>query len=155
MTKLYPAPELQILKWLNSEENISLEKLKDKVVMICAFQMLCPGCVEVGLPQAKKVYEIFSESDVAVLGLHTVFEHHAAMREESLKAFLYEYRIKFPVGIDTPSDIDNIPLTMREYALQGTPTTMLIDKKGMLRKKQFGHTPDILLGAEIMALLRE
>ncbi len=157
MTKAseYKARELQVSKWLNSTEPVLLEHLRGKVVVICCFQMLCPGCVEKGLPQTKQVFETFSADEVAVLGLHTVFEHHEAMKEESLKAFLHEYRITFPIGIDMPSEDSPVPRTMMDYGLQGTPTTILIDRNGILRKKQFGHTPDLILGAEIMALIRE
>jgi len=155
MTATKIAPELSIEKWLNTESSISLAGLRGKVVMISAFQMLCPGCVEIGLPQAKKVRDTFSAEDIVVLGLHTVFEHHDAMQEASLKAFLYEYRIHFPVGIDKPSKQGALPETMKQYAMQGTPTTLLIDHSGQLRKQYFGHIPDIALGAELMSLMKE
>ena len=86
------APELQITEWINNEGSITLQGLRGKVVVLEAFQMLCPGCVAHGLPQAQRIYETFSSDDVAVLGLHTVFEHHAAMTPVSLKAFAYEYK---------------------------------------------------------------
>lgn len=149
------APELIVSKWLNSDEQITIESLRGKVVMVVAFQMLCPSCVEVSIPQAKKVSATFSPNDVVVIGLHTVFEHHEAMQENSLKAFLHEYRVNFPVAIDKPSERITIPETMNLYNMQGTPTTLLIDRQGRLRKHQFGHTPDLLLGAEIMALVLE
>jgi hypothetical protein len=99
---------------------------------------------------------LFPASEVAVIGLHTVFEHHAAMGPEALKAFLHEYKVYFPVGIDRPSDRgDAIPSTMRRYGMQGTPTLLLIDRDGRLRRQTFGHVPDLQLGAEIMALMRE
>lgn len=69
-------PELIVSKWLNTNQNLSLEQLKGKVVAIHAFQMLCPGCVLHGIPQAQRLYETFSQEFVQVLGLHTVFEHH-------------------------------------------------------------------------------
>lgn len=155
MSKLIKAPEFQVEKWLNTDFDISLDSLQGKVVMICVFQMLCPGCVQLGLPQSQKVHEAFSQSGVVVLGLHSVFEHHEAMKEESLSAFLYEYRLSFPVGIDIRLNSDTIPQTMKSYVLQGTPTTLLIDRQGWLRKKQFGHIPDLLLGAELMSLINE
>ncbi len=76
------APELIVEKWLNTEKALTLASLKGKVVAIHAFQMLCPGCVLHGVPQAQKLFEMFSEEHVAVLGLHTVFEHHEAMQEK-------------------------------------------------------------------------
>ena len=73
-----------------------------------------------------------------------------------LEAFLHEYRIKFPVGVDRPSgDPDGIPVTMRRYAMRGTPTTILIDAAGRLRRQVFGNHEDLVLGAEIATLLLE
>jgi hypothetical protein len=110
--------------------------------------------VSQGLPQAQRVAETFRPEDVQVIGLHTVFEHHEAMGPKSLEAFLHEYKITFPVGIDAP-DGAGIPHTMCAYAMQGTPTTLLIDREGRLRRHAFGHLPDLQLGAELMALLAE
>ena len=149
------APELEVSQWFNSKQEITLAHCLGKVVLIEAFQMLCPGCVEHGLPQAQKAHQLFSADDLVVLGLHSVFEHHAAMGPESLKAFLHEYRITFPVGIDDPATNGPIPKTMARYQLQGTPTLMLIDRQGRLRRQKFGMMSDLQLGAEIMALIRE
>ncbi|WP_417431776.1 redoxin domain-containing protein [Kiloniella sp.] len=152
---LRKAPELEISQWMNSKSDITLKTCLGKVVLIEAFQMLCPGCVEHGLPQAQKAYQLFSSDDLVVLGIHTVFEHHAAMGPESLKAFLHEYRITFPVGIDEASTSGPIPKTMARYHLQGTPSLMLIDRQGRLRRQKFGAMSDLQLGAEIMALIQE
>ncbi len=92
--------------------------------------------------------------DVAVVGLHTVFEHHDAMTPLALRAFLSEYRITFPVGIDR-HDGDPIPMTMHRYGLQGTPSTLLIDRLGRLRLSAFGAIDDIQLGAHLGRLLYE
>src|SRR3546814_1590645 len=64
--------------------------------------MLCPGCVAHGIPQAKAIHAAFPPDKVRVIGLHTVFEHHAAMGPVSLEAFVHEYRLSFPIAIDTP-----------------------------------------------------
>ncbi|MAW81460.1 MAG: alkyl hydroperoxide reductase [Parvularcula sp.] len=154
--KLRPARPLQTIDWFNAPSPITLESLRGKVVLVEAFQMLCPGCVSHSLPQAMRARALFSEEDVAVIGLHSVFEHHGAQgTKEALEAFLHEYRISFPVGIDAPSDRGGPPKTMSAYQMQGTPTTILIDRDGNLRKQKFGRDEDMLLGAEIMSLLRE
>mgnify|MGYP005608620821 FL=1 len=151
-----PAPDWQTTTWLNSPEPLDLTRLRGRVVFLHAFQMLCPGCVSHGIPQAQRVAEIFQAAPLTVVGLHTVFEHHAAMQLESLRAFVHEYRIRFPVGVDAPgTDGDPMPRTMRAYAMQGTPTAVLIDARGRLRKQMFGVHDDLLLGAEIGALLLE
>ena len=154
--KLETAPELQTADWLNSDSPVTLDALHGKVVLIEAFQMLCPGCVSHALPQAMRVRQTFSPDDVAVIGLHTVFEHHGAQgTREALAAFLHEYKIAFPVGIDAPSSGGGPPQTMTRYAMRGTPTMILIDREGRLRKQKFGGEEDLVLGAEIMSLLCE
>lgn len=148
-------PEWEISKWFNTATPISIASLRGRVVMIEAFQMLCPGCVAHGLPQAKRAAGIFAEKDVAVIGLHSVFEHHDAQGPVSLKAFLHEYQINFPVGVDQHDDDSTTPLTMSSFELRGTPSLLLIDRSGYLRHHRFGQVDDIELGAFIMELVKE
>lgn len=150
-----PAPELQISDWLNTESPITLHGLLGKVVVIEAFQMLCPGCVLYGLPQAKEIAQTFANEEVAVLGLHSVFEHHDAMQKVSLNAFLHEFDIRFPIAIDAISnqDSDPIPLTMRAYALRGTPSLIVIDQQGKIRINHLGKVSDMEITAVISKLL--
>lgn len=156
MTSAPMAPEWITTDWLNTPEPLSLEKLRGRVLMVHAFQMLCPGCVSKALPQAQRVAELFAGAPLSVIGLHTVFEHHEAMRRPSLEAFLYEYRVRFPVGIDAADPSGGpIPQTMQAYAMRGTPSTLLIDAKGRLRAQHFGVHDDLLLGAELQTLILE
>lgn len=150
------APEWTIAEWLNTEGPLSLEGLRGQVVYVSAFQILCRGCVERGIPQAKRVAELFAGTGLAVIGLHTVFEHHEQMGIEALREFLGRHRVTFPVGVDAPAeDGGMIPQTMAAYGMQGTPTTLLIDARGRLRRQVFGDHPDLILGAELQALLAE
>lgn len=151
----WPAPPLKASQWFNTKEPLALEGLLGRVVVIEAFQMLCPGCVSNGLPQAMRVAETFRSDEVQVIGLHTVFEHQQAQAPVSLAAFLHEYRIHFPVAVDTPRGEHLVPETMKAYGMEGTPTMVLVDRKGRRRAQHFGTVPDLLLGAEIMSLLRE
>lgn len=149
------APELDVTEWLNGPAQ-SLADLRGKVVMIEAFQMLCPGCVSHGIPLAQRVAQTFSRDDVAVLGLHTVFEHHDVMGRDALAVFLSEYKVTFPVGIDRPSSGgDPIPSTMGTYGMQGTPTTLLVDRHGYLRFHRFGRVDELVFGAVLGQLINE
>jgi hypothetical protein len=147
------APALRISQWLNTDGPITLAGLRGRVVVLHAFQMLCPGCVSHGLPQAQAVRSSFSEDDVSVLGIHTVFEHHAVMGPDALGVFLHEWRISFPVGIDQPDPDSGIPLTMQAYAMRGTPSLVLIDRDGDVRLQHFGQIDDLRLGALIGELV--
>lgn len=148
------APPLEVSEWFNADGPISLVDLHGQVVAIEAFQMLCPGCVSHGLPQAKRIADAFG-NEVKVLGLHTVFEHHDAMLPVSLAAFLYEYRIGFPVGVDAHHKPGGMPITMSRYELRGTPSLILIDRAGRIRLNAFGHADDMVIGAALARLIDE
>lgn len=150
-----PAPEWQVQCWFNTQQAPSVASLRGKVIVLEAFQMLCPGCVSEGLPQAQRVRATFSPEQVAVIGLHTVFEHHQAMTPVALEAFLHEYRIGFPVAVDLPDPPGAVPCTMRDYGMRGTPTLVLIDAAGFIRQQHFGKVGDLALGAEIAMLIAE
>lgn len=152
-----PAPPWTTREWFNTASALQLAGLRGKVVVLHAFQMLCPACVHHGLPQAQRIHATFARQDVAVIGLHTVFEHHAAMTPVSLRAFLHENRVAFPVGVDAPcaDPNDAIPTTMRAYRMQGTPSLLLIDRNGYLRHHAFGAEDDLVLGAAIATLIDE
>jgi peroxiredoxin len=149
------APEWSVSQWFNVAAPITLRELRGRVVLLHAFQMLCPGCVAHGTPQAQRAHEIFARTDLTVVGLHTVFEHHAAMTPVSLAAFIHEYRLTFPIGVDEAADDGPLPLTMRRYEMRGTPTTILIGRDGALRHHGFGQEDDLALGALIGTLLAE
>jgi peroxiredoxin len=154
-TTLGIAPPLDVSEWLNTPVPISLAAVRGRVVVLHAFQMLCPGCVSHGLPQTLRIREAFDPDDVAVLGLHTVFEHHAVMTPAALRVFAHEYRLAFPIGIDRPSPSGAVPCTMAAYGLRGTPSLLLIDRQGHLRLNHFGALDDLRVGALIAQLLAE
>lgn len=150
-----PALEWQTSTWFNTEQPPTLKSLRGRVVMLHAFQMLCPGCAVHALPQAQRVHEFFDSRDLAVVGLHTVFEHHEVMGPAALAAFLHEYRYTFPVGVDQARPGMPEPHTMAAYGMRGTPSLLLIDRAGKLRHHSFGRMDDLALGAHIMALVTE
>ena len=149
------APAWQVSQWFNAKTPLDLAGLRGRVVALHAFQMLCPGCVLHGVPQAERIHQQFAGEGVAVVGLHTVFEHHEAMQPVSLQAFLHEFRVTHPVAVDAPVPGQRIPATMQAYGMQGTPTLVLIDRAGRIRRQHFGRQDDLAVGAEVMRLLCE
>jgi peroxiredoxin len=146
------APAWTTTTWLNSDP-LTLEDLRGRVVVLEAFQMLCPGCVSAALPQASRLTKVFGD-EIAVVGLHSVFEHHEAMTETALRAFVHEYGLQFPIGIDAHNAF-NEPVTFVEYEMRGTPTTVLIDPSGRLRAHHLGAVDDMALARAITQLAME
>ncbi|AJC79768.1 thioredoxin-like protein [Rhizobium etli bv. phaseoli str. IE4803] len=147
------APELAVSEWFNTPEAITLASLRGRPVFLHAFQALCPGCVSEAVPQLHKLEHVFGSTDLAIVGIHTVFEHHAAMSPVTLKAFIHEYRIKSPVGVDLADDVSDIPVTMRRFGLRGTPSSVLIGRDGAIIHQTFGVEADMVLGARIAMAL--
>jgi hypothetical protein len=131
------APELAVNCWFNTDRPLNLAGLRGRVVALIAFQALCPQSVAVAIPQAKRIHETFEPNDA------------------TLKAFIQEYRLKFPIALDSANTAGPIPQTMDRYNMRGTPSLVLIDRQGLIRKHAFGPAEDLRIGAEIGALAAE
>jgi len=154
--KVYPAaPSWEISQWFNTPESLTLEMLRGKIIALHTFQMLCPGCVAHGLPKAIAMHRLFANQGVVVIGLHTVFEHHQAMTPLALEAFIHEYGLTFPIGVDRPAADSPVPCTMQAYGFRGTPSLVLIDGAGQIRLHAFGQIDDLQLGVQLGRLLAE
>src|SRR5688500_14496647 len=94
------APELQTSGWLNRPQPITLTAVRGKVFVLHTFQIFCPGCRQAGIPQAERIFQELGSSKVGVIGMQTVFEHHEVMGRYVLEVFAYQYRLRFPIGID-------------------------------------------------------
>ena len=74
------APELQVAQWFNTDAPVTLTGLRGKVVLVYAFQMLCPGCVTHTIPQAIRLDALAEPDDLgtsAAAPLDTAVEEQA------------------------------------------------------------------------------
>lgn len=145
--------DIEASDWLNIDPPLDPAALKGRVVVVTVFQMLCPGCVQHSLPQARTLYSTFNRDDLMVIGLHSVFEHHHVMTPDALRVFVSEYRLPFPIAIDRPVKGSPLPATMKKWGLNGTPTLMVFGRDGKLALHHFGHLDDLRLGVLIGELL--
>jgi len=67
------APELMVQTWFNTDRPLRLSDLRGRVVVLAAFQVMCPKSIAGGVPQAQRIYQTFQPADVAVIGLHATF----------------------------------------------------------------------------------
>ena len=135
-------------RWFNAPAGFALDRLRGRIVLLHTFQLLCPGCVLHAIPQIARI-EALGLPALAVVGLHTVFEHHDAMGPTVLAAFLHEYRIRHPVAVDAPGDGSPVPRTMAALGLRGTPSLLLLDRRGVEQRRWFGAVDDLDLGLAI------
>jgi hypothetical protein len=130
---------IHALEWLNTDRALSMQDFAERCWRSRCSRCCAPAASATGLPQAARIASTFSPDKVAVIGLHSVFEHHAPMTPVALRAFLHEYRIRFPVAVDLPGDPGPLPRTMAEWQLEGTPTLVLFDRQGQMRARHFGQ----------------
>ncbi len=148
MTTPDPIPlTLDVSRWFHAPAGFSLADLRGRPVLLHTFQLLCPGCVQHAIPQIRRIEALGDE--VAVVGLHTVFEHHDAMTPTVLEAFLHENHLHHPVGVDASVPGQRIPSTMARLRLQGTPSLLLLDREGRERRRWFGAVSDLEIGWEL------
>lgn len=148
------APEIAASGWLNTAEPLSLERLKGRVVALYAFQARCQGCLLEALPQAKALWRDYPRTDLQVIGLHCPFESASRLDRESLASMLAENGIEFPVAMDADGAQWQTE-TFARYAMQGTPTLVLIGRNGKRRLQKFGHASDELVRQALHELIRE
>jgi len=107
---------------------LTLSSLRGRVVVLAAFQVLCPNSIASGVPQARRIHETFAPSDGR--GDRHAYDLRAprCLQPGVLKAFIQEYRLKFPIALDQPNPAGPIPHTMERYKMRGTPSLVLIDR---------------------------
>jgi hypothetical protein len=102
------------------------------------------AAVRHGRLPAEKLHRLLkSHPDVVVIGLHSVFEHHAAMTDVALEAFIHEYHLTLPISIGEPGKGSAQPVTMARFGMRGTPTTVVINRDGQVIEHHFGQVEDL------------
>ena len=83
------------------------------------------------------------------------FSGFSATTPVSFEVFLHEYRITFPVGVDSHDPEISLPITMSRYQLRGTPSLVVIDRAGRIRLNAFGQIDDLYVGGILARLIDE
>jgi len=143
-------PELAASSFINTDGKITLKGLRGKVVVLAAFQTTCTGSIKHALPQAARIAKGFDDDAVQVIGLNVAFDGKGAVSPVKLAAFAQKHGLAFPIALDKDGSPQSA--TMAAFEMQGTPTILLFDRQGRLRRHYLGQVDDLRLGAEIMAL---
>jgi peroxiredoxin len=107
-------------------KTISLSALKGKVVLINFWATWCPPCRE-EIPDFVAFYNENKDRGLEIVGLSV-----DKMTAEELKPFVAHFKMSYPVALATSKII-------RDFEPgDAIPTTIVIDKKGVIRDKQVG-----------------
>ena len=141
-----PAPTWQGLDtWFQlpkGKKALDVSDLKGKVVYLYFFQSWCPGCHSRGFPTLQHVRHQFgSRDDVIFVAVQTVFEGFHTNTAKKALSTVESFSLDIPTAHD-PGRGGSGSLLMKRYRSGGTPWTILIDRKGVVRFNGFRLHPD-------------
>ena len=126
-----PAPEILVKHWINSEP-LSLEAMRDRVVLLEFWATWCRSCTEV-FPKIKRLHEEHAGRGLSVLALTRHYYtspgpvESAEKELELIHHHVREHKLEFPVGVSEDAT------TQMTYGAVGLPTVALIDRRGVVR----------------------
>lgn len=135
------APSFGVDEWIqtNGKSSLDIEDFKGKVLYLYGFQAWCPGCHSHGFPTLKKLAQYYkNDKDVAFVAVQTTFEGFSTNTIQAAKKIIKDYNLTMPVGHSGLNHQRS--QLMRNYNTGGTPWTIVIDKKGIVRFNGF-HLP--------------
>lgn len=127
-----PAPELHVKKWMNLDEDITMENYKGYVTLIQVGVMVRSYGDDLKL--TRKMLDKYHDKGFEVIAIHHSLPigWGAKITEQNILDYIDNTGIDYPVGIDAKDGSGNGSM-YSQYKVQATPAFYLIDKKGLLR----------------------
>lgn len=104
--------------------------LGEKAVLLNFWATWCPPCRE-EMPTMEEAYRIYRTKGLEVLAVSIDGGGEQAVAPK-VKAFMAELGLSFPALLDLEHEV------ARAYRLRGLPTTLLIDRQGIVRSVEIG-----------------
>jgi thiol-disulfide isomerase/thioredoxin len=123
-----PAPAFELHRH-DSEKLVSLSDFEGEVVMLNFWGAWCGWCNR-ELPHLVKFARTWSDSDLVVVG---ILNHKYAADTAATDSLIGAYRIPF-------ENLTGIDSVFSKYDIQGYPTTVVLDRNGVVRESLVGYT---------------
>ena len=140
----YQAPVFSLPR-LDSREPLELEGLRGKVVLVSFWASWCGPC-RVEVPALEEAWQHYKTKDVVIAGV-SVDDSRA-----DATGFLSSFPVTYPMAFDLAG-----AEVAEGWEVFSLPTTVLIDKSGVVRRRHIGFTPRQLREtlAQVDELLQE
>lgn len=122
-------------------DTASLGGLRGRVVVLNFWATWCPPCKR-EIPELSRLQDSLSSEGASVVGVAV----SSGSRQE-IREFGEEYGINYPVWLSDPGT------AATEYRAVGLPTTLLVDRRGVIRRRYMGAQTYEVLSDDVRALL--
>jgi thiol-disulfide isomerase/thioredoxin len=120
----------KISEYINTKP-ISLDDLKDKVVLVDFWTYSCINCIRT-IPHLNEWYDKYSDKGLVIVGIHTP-EFEFEKNSDNVKSAVQKFGIKYPILQDNDKE------TWNEYENRYWPRKYLIDDEGYIRYDHIGE----------------
>lgn len=142
-----PAPEFPTgLDWLNTEQPLTLESLRGRIVLLDFWTYGCINCIHI-IPDLKRLEAEFP-NELVVIGVHSAkFDNEGDT--DNIREIIQRYDIEHPVINDADFTV------WRQWSVRAWPTLALIDPAGNIVGVHSGEGVYELFQPVIAALVNE
>jgi len=125
-----PAPNIRIDDWIGMDP-VTLESLRGKVVLLDFWMTWCGPCIST-FPRLRGWYKKYSDKDFVLVGV-TQYEggkdgkRMTGLQElDYIKTFKGKYKMTYPIAVVRSGEAS-------KYGINAFPTTILLDRNGVVR----------------------
>jgi cytochrome c biogenesis protein CcmG, thiol:disulfide interchange protein DsbE len=122
-------------------QEVQLSDLRGKPVIINFWASWCPPC-RVEMPALQKTYENYQKDGLIILEINSSYQDDLSIA----LPFIQKMGLTFPILLDYNG------LASKIFRVNALPTSVFIDKNGIIRRIVVGAMPEALLRSEIPAL---
>ena len=126
-----PAPEMTFTEWIGHEP-IALEHLRGRVVLLDFWATWCGPCIAT-FPRLRSWHKKYGGEDFIILGVTQYYGEQAGKKMSRLQELDYlnefkaKHKLPYPFAITGPSE------ARMKYGINAFPTTVLLDRNGVVR----------------------
>lgn len=120
---------------------VSLSDFKGKVLLVNFWGTWCVPCLR-EIPELVRLSAQFNNKGLAVVGIAV-----DSGRPDDIRTFMTEH------GMNYPSLVGTLAPVRKTFQVVGFPTTLLIDRHGLIRKRYVGPQTEETFRKDVEALL--
>jgi cytochrome c biogenesis protein CcmG, thiol:disulfide interchange protein DsbE len=136
----YPAPQLALTDMEGNQ--VSLENLRDKVVLVNNWATWCPPC-RAEMPTLEAYYQAHKDNDFTLVAVDS------GEPAEVVARFVEEYSLTFPIWLDPGAK------ALRAFRNNSLPSSYVIDREGVIRLAWTGAISREMLEKHVTPLLEK